>query len=541
MSQWVLLSIQVVASAVLVWAVLAVRAASKRYEDCVASVSEAARSLRWGQAVAPCRSRQAPSPIARERRERAVADTFDPFTITWDLPGRVSEELEEVQEQAAANLRKATELSSELAALREFNDITASSRSRAAAEGGGVMVRRVQTKIADAADELRDRLVQAQERRLSPLLSNPEEIRASVGDDLYERAGARTDWEAARASLAAVREFVSHASGIAVGEQGEGGLLGSVSDEVEGLGEAADLLDLCRAFELGGLGGPGPHVGKGFVEGLVSGLHDDSSSVGGDGDPDGGPAPSPVDGSTDPTEEAQSSEAASADEGRDVMEQPGLVSGIVVNRHTSRLATEVAALRASAVETERRTFVVQVSGEDLEAPVGDARRSTSEPILIRAWTPAGELLLEAGSVVRTTRVQDQARGLEPVSCRFDGSPKGICGLNVGDSVVIKRMDEGPRSGASDVDIHNSCTVSHANECFCHGVDVGREHLFDDKCGKRVHRDAGSGRDEARAVHDSSSVGGDGAMDGGPAPSPVDGSTDPTEEASPSDVRSGWGS
>ena len=181
------------------------------------------------------------------------------------------------------------------------------------------------------------------------------------------------------------------------------------------------------------------------------------------------------------------------------MEQSKLVSGIVVNRHTSRLATEVAALRASAVETERRTFVVQVSGEDLEAPVGDARRSTSEPILIRAWTPAGELLLEAGSVVRTTRVQDQARGLEPVSCRFDGSPKGICGLNVGDSVVIKRMDEGPRSGASDVDIHNSCTVSHANECFCHGVDAGREHLFDDKCGKRVHRDAGSGRDEARAV------------------------------------------
>ena len=291
MSQWVLLSIQVVASAVLVWAVLAVRAASKRYEDCVASVSEAARSLRWGQAVAPCRSRQAPSPIARDRRERAVADTFDPFTITWDLPGRVSEELEEVQEQAAANLRKATELSSELADTeRRLGIAVEDERDPAdrATEGCAVsgLVRKLLTEIVSVIEDSSKNCVCASEDFKGLILDSEDVLH---GQDYVQGRG-----EQVPVCVLVVAEDLAVDLGQLTEVQGDLELL--VRDVLK-------LPSKVRKFR----------VDAALI--LVSGLHDDSSSVGGDGGPVGDSASSPVDGSTDPTEEAQSSAAASADEG----------------------------------------------------------------------------------------------------------------------------------------------------------------------------------------------------------------------------------
>ena len=98
------------------------------------------------------------TPRARDRRERAVADTFDPFTTTWELPGRVMEELEEVQEQAAENLRKATELSSELADTeRRLGIAVEDERDPAdrATEGRAVsgLVRKLLTEIVSVIED----------------------------------------------------------------------------------------------------------------------------------------------------------------------------------------------------------------------------------------------------------------------------------------------------------------------------------------------------------------------------------------------------
>lgn len=92
----------------------------------------------------------------------------------------------------------------------------------------------------------------------------------------------------------------------------EGGVALSSGEDDPVSSTLSSVADLCEEAAQGGSVSLGEVVLPGVVD-LQDG-HDDSSSVGGDGATGGDQAPSPVGGDTDPTEEAQSSKAASAEE-----------------------------------------------------------------------------------------------------------------------------------------------------------------------------------------------------------------------------------
>ena len=299
MSQWGLLSIQIVAMAVILIGTIRQIRSHMRTSRAQDRALAYFRSLRIGadedQAGCPdsgtTTGEGSPAtPRARDRRERAVADTFDPFTTTWELPGRVMEELEEVQEQAAENLRKATELSSELADTeRRLGIAVEDERDPAdrATEGRAVsgLVRKLLTEIVSVIEDSSKNCVCASEDFKGLILDSEDVLH---GQDYVQRRG----------------------------QQVPVVVLGVAEDLEVGLGHLTEVPGDLELLVGNGLKLPSKvcklRVDAALILGLLS---HGSSSVGGDGAMDGGPAPSPVDGSTDPTEEAQSSEAASADEG----------------------------------------------------------------------------------------------------------------------------------------------------------------------------------------------------------------------------------
>lgn len=138
-------------------------------------------------------------------------------------------------------------------------------------------------RAPDALLELQIRITNAQALRLDHSL---------VDADLYDEALLRTQRRSIADAIKAVSTFLSQVIEMEVGE-GEGDLLGTEPDEVDGLGEFAHFRGLRVALQLGGLAGAGGDVRPGFFECLAARLHGTSPVAAGPG-PESPDAPASV-------------------------------------------------------------------------------------------------------------------------------------------------------------------------------------------------------------------------------------------------------
>jgi hypothetical protein len=128
--------------------------------------------------------------------------------------------------------------------------------------------------LDDSLDRLHSVFMNAEGVRLDRSLVDPSTLMQVIGENEFNRIVGQTNRYVSLKELDAVCGFVLEFAGVL---KGDGDLLGSVSDEVDGFGEFPNIRVLCGLLQPGGDRSAVGHIADRCAERLLSCCHDDSS------------------------------------------------------------------------------------------------------------------------------------------------------------------------------------------------------------------------------------------------------------------------